>query len=218
MNHLSSLPPGVSLTVSEASWLLDRPSAAISQAVDRGLIVAGWGQGGEDSGTLRRLGPAKLRYLPVESELEGDLTPAARRRVYDALRGLPQGEHGLRLGRLWVELGDVDERIAARLGRLEQLRALVEQGPDAVPKLRGTGLPVHAVAALTRGQTVDETLEDCPGLTHEQGEGAAEYARAYPKAGRPHPARSFDRLLGDLGAAMGEDWPEPEATAPRLVP
>lgn len=218
MNHLASLPPGVSLTVSEASWLLDQPSAIVDRALDRGLAEAEQGRDSEDGGTLRRLGSAELRYLLVESELEADLTPSARRRVYDALRGLSPGEHSLRLGRLWIELGDVDERIVARLGRLEQLRALVEQGPDAVLLLRGTGLPVHAVAALTRGQTVDEILEDHPGLTREQVEGAAEYARAYPQAGRPYPARSFDRLLGDLGAAMGEDWPEPETTAPRLVP
>lgn len=208
----------VSLTVSEAGWVLERPTTAINRAVDRGLIRAERQRGEEGGGLLRRIGSAELRYLLVEDELEGDLTPAARRRVYELLRGLPPGEHGLRLGRLWVELGDVDERIAGRLRRLQELRALVELGPDGEPVLRGIGVPVHAVAALTRGQTVEEILEDHPGLTRGQVEGAAEYARAYPKAGRPYPSRSFKRLLGDLGAALGEDRPEPEVSAPRLVP
>lgn len=210
----------VSLTVSEASYVLDRPATAINRAVDRGLIEVERHRGGEGggAGTLRKIGPAELRYLLVEDELEGDLTPAARRRVYEALRGLPSGEHSLRLGRLLVELGDVDERIAARLRSLQELRALVESGPDGEPVLRGTGAPVHAVAALARGQSIEEIVEDHPGLTRAQVEGAVEYARAYPKAGRPYPARGLKRLLGDIGEAMGEDWPEPEASAPRLVP
>jgi uncharacterized protein (DUF433 family) len=217
------MDPAVSLTVSEASYVLDRPATAINRAVDRGLIEAErhhGGGGGAGPGTLRKVGPAELRYLSLEDELEGDLTPAARRRVYEALRGLPPGERKLRLGRrLLVELGDVDARIAARLRRLAELRALVEPGPDGgEPVLRGTGVPVHAAALAAQGQGAGEILDDYPGLTRAQVEGAVEYARAYPKAGRPYPARGLKRLLGDIGEAMGEDWPEPELAGPRPVP
>ena len=153
---------------------------------------------------LRKLGPAELRYLLVEGDLEGDLTPAARRRVYEALRTLPEGEHRVQVGpRLALELADVDARIAARLDRLEAAKAHVEEG-GAEPVLSGTDrLPVYLVAALAAGQGVDATLEDHPGLTRLQVEAAAEYAMAYPKTGRPYPGRSFKRMmseLADLGA------------------
>jgi len=212
---------GRGLTVGEASYVVERTAAAINRAVDRGLIEAAReprDTGGEGASVLRRLGPAELRYLLVEGDLEGDLTPAARRRVYDALRALPEGEHRVQVGpRLALELADVDERIAARLDRLDAAKAHVEEG-GAEPVLRGTdGVPVHLVAALATGQGVDATLEDHPGLTRAQVEAAAEYARAYPKSGRPFPARSFKRMLGglaDLGAfdpdgAEGEEGAGP---------
>ncbi len=193
---------GQVLTVSEASYVVERTAAAINRAVDRGLIEAARearGAGGEGGGVLRKLGPAELRYLLVEGDLEGNLTPAARRRVYDALRALPNGEHCVQVGpRLALELADVDERIAARLARLGAAKAYVEED-GAEPVLRGTdGVPVYLVAALAAGQGVDATLEDHSGLTRAQVEAAAEYARAYPKSGRPYPARSFTRMLGEL--------------------
>lgn len=203
---------GRELTVGEASYVVERPAAAINRAVDRGLIEAARAPrpGAQDGGgVLRKLGPAELRYLLVEGELEHDLTPAARRRVYEALRGLPEGEHQVRVGqRLALELADVDARIAARLARLEAAKAHVEEG-GAEPVLRGTdGVPAYLVAALAAGQGVEATLEDYPGLSRVQVEAAAEYARAYPKSGRPYPARSFKRMLGDL-ADLGAFDPEP---------
>ena len=61
---------------------------------------------------------------------------------------------------------------------------------------------------------MEAALEDYPGLMRAQVEGAVEYARAYPKTGHSFPEQSFKRLLGDIGEAMGEDWPEPELVAP----
>ena len=54
------------------------------------MIEAERQRGEEGGGLLRRIGSAELRYLMVEDELEGDLTLAARRRVYELLRGLPR--------------------------------------------------------------------------------------------------------------------------------
>lgn len=203
------------LTVGEASYVVERTAAAINRAVDRGLIEADRAPrdaGGEGGTVLRKLGPAELRYLLVEGDLEGDLTPSGRRRAYDAIRALPDGEHRVQVGpRLALELADVDERIAARLARLDAAKARVEQG-GAEPVLRGTdGVPVYLVAALAAGQGVDATLEDHPGLSRAQVEAAAEYARAYPKSGRPYPARSFTRMLGELADLGAFDPAEAEA-------
>jgi uncharacterized protein (DUF433 family) len=202
------------LTVGEASYVVERTAAAINRAVDRGLIEAAReprDAGGEGGTVLRKLGPAELRYLLVEGDLEGDLTPSGRRRAYDAIRALPDGEHRVQVGPgLALELADVDERIAARLARLDAAKAHMEEG-GAEPVLRGTdGVPVYLVAALAAGQGVDATLEDHPGLTRAQVEAAAEYARAYPKSGRPYPARSFTRMLGELADLGAFDPAEAE--------
>lgn len=202
---------GRELTVGEASYVVERPAAAINRAVDRGLIEAGRKpRPGKPNGgsVLRKLGTAELRYLLVEGDLEDDLTPSARRRVYEALRGLPEGEHQVRVGpRLALELADVDARIAARLARLDAAKAHVEEG-GIEPVLGDTdGPPAYLVAALAAGQGVDATLEDFPGLSRIQVEAALEYARAYPKSGRPYPARSFKRMLADL-ADLGVFDPE----------
>lgn len=205
---------GRTLTVSEASYVVGRTAAAINRAVDRGLIEADRqprDAGAERVSVLRKLGAAELRYLLLEGELEDDLTPAARRRVYDALRAMPDGEHRVQLSpRLALELADVDARIAARLNRLEAARAHVDEGA-AEPVLHGTnGVPVHLVAALAAGQGVEATLEDYSTLTRGQVEAAVEYACAYPKPGRPYPGRSFKRMLGNLADLGAFDPSEPD--------
>ena len=99
------------------------------------------------------------------------------------------------------------------------MKALVTDRPDADPIIRGTDIPVYVIAALARGQTVAEIIEDYPGLTPEQIDAAVEYAKVYPKTGRPLPTRSFKRMLGDMaesGVWDVEDDDEP--LTPRQIP
>ena len=113
---------------------------------------------------------------------------------------------------------DVDRRIDDRLKRLEQVKAVVDESrPD--PELRGTGVPVHVIAALARGQTIPEIAEDYPNLTTEQIGAAIEYAKIYPRAGRPPPSRSFKRMLGDLAEAGVRDLASsPPPAEPHPIP
>ena len=190
------------LTVGEASYVVERPAATINRAVDRGLIRAGrQPRRGKQAGpgVTRTLGEAELRYLLVEAALEENLTLSARSRVYQNLQTLLPGEHQVQVGhRLALDLRDVDSRIAVRLARLAEVRSHIDEGgTEAV--LRGSdGVPVHVVAALVAGQGLAATLEDYPSLSGPQLDAAVEYARAYPKPGRPYPPRSFKRMLGDL--------------------
>ena len=87
-----------------------------------------------------------------------------------------------------------------RLKRLEQVKALVDESASE-PVLRGAGVPVHVVSALARGQSTIEIVEDYPILTIQQVEAAVEYAKVYPRTGRPLPTRSLKRMLGDLATA-----------------
>ena len=209
----------INLTLSEASYVVGRSSVVINRAVDRGVIRSVKLRRGK--GTLRTLGPAELRFLKLTGNLDKDLTPAGRRRLYEALRRLPATTHRLALGPLELDLEGIDREIQERLRRLEEVRATV--GPDeggGDPVVRGAGVSVYVVAGLARGQTVEEILEDYPALTRGQVQAAVEYAKAYPKPGRPYPARSFKRMLGDLARAgvwdVESDPDEP--VTPRPMP
>ena len=60
----------------------------------------------------------------------------------------------------------------------------------SMPVVRGTRIPVHDLAASLTTGSVEDALNDYPGLDRDQIELARLYAAAYPLRGRPaHPAR-----------------------------
>lgn len=212
----AKMASAVSLTLNEAGYVVGQSSTAINRAVDRGVIKAKLQRRGK--ARLRKLGSAELRFLAIAGEVEKD-PPAARRKVYEAIRRLPPDAHRLEFGVMEFKLADVDRRIAERLRRLAEVKALVDVRPEAEPVLRGTNVSVYEVAALRRGQTAAEILEDYPGLTAEQVDAAVEYAKVYPKTGRPLPARSFKRMLSDMAASGAWDVESnDEPMTPRLIP
>jgi len=120
---------------------------------------------------------------------------------------------------LELNLPDIDQRIAQRLQRLQQVKALVDESRRGHPVLRGTNVSVYAAAALASSQSTPEIMEDFPGLVSTQIDAAVEYAKVYPKAGRPLPARSFKRMLSDLASAGTWDLEnDSEPVLPRPIP
>jgi len=154
------------LTLSEAGYILDRSPAALNKAVDTGVIRARQRRVGK--AVQRLIGPAELRFLLLSEKLEGDLTPAGRRRLYEAVRRLSADAHRVALGEVILDLARIDEDLKSRLRRLEAVRKWVDAGDDEQgPVMKGTRIPVYMVAALARGQTMEEILEDFPSLTRE---------------------------------------------------
>lgn len=206
-----------SFTLNEAGYVVGQSSTAINRAVDRGVIKVTLQRRG--GGQLRKVGTAELRFLAIANEVEKDLTPAARRKVYEAMRRLPSDARRLEIGVMQFTLEKIDERIAERLLRLAEVNKLVEQRSGADPIIRGTNVSAYVVAALSRGQTTEEIGEDYPDLTMQQIEAAIDYAKVYPRPGRPLPARSFKRSLSD--AAASGAWAvtdDEEPIAPRAMP
>ncbi|MGE3874205.1 MAG: DUF433 domain-containing protein [Parvibaculaceae bacterium] len=206
------------LTLSEAGYVLGRSTSGLNKAVDTGEIRARQRKIGKV--VERLLGPAELRFLRLADELDKDLTPAGRRRLYDALRKLSADKHRVRLGELELDLARIDTDLKSRVDRLRGIRQKVEMQRgrrDAV--IRGTRVSAHLIAALARTQTIGEILEDFPSLDRAQVDAAIEYAKAYPKRGRPYAARSLKRTLSDL-AELGvfEETEGNEETAPRKIP
>ncbi|MBK3666448.1 DUF433 domain-containing protein [Bradyrhizobium diazoefficiens] len=206
------------LTLTEAGYVLKRSAAALNKAIDTGVVRARQRRAG--SGVQRLLGPTEMRYLLVADGLERDLTPAGRRRLYEAIRQLSFDAHRVAFGELVLDLGKIDADLKSRLHRLDELRRRVQVGTGRnEPIIKGTKIPVYMVAALARGQSVQEIVDDFPLLTRDQVEAAIEYAKAYPKRGRPYPPRSLKRALAEL-ADLGAFDEEAEAgeVAPRLIP
>jgi uncharacterized protein (DUF433 family) len=209
--------PALTLTLSEASFVLERSLSVLNKAVDTGVIRARRRTAGKR--VQRLLGAAELRFLQLANELDRNLTPTGQRRLYQALRNLSAEAHRVKLGSMELDLVRVDRELKARLSRLDSVRKQIDRKkgqPDAV--IRGTSVPAHLIAALARTQTVDEILEDFPSLRRGQVEAAIEYARAYPKRGRPYAGRSLKRTLSDM-ADLGvfEDTASDEAS-PRTIP
>jgi uncharacterized protein (DUF433 family) len=205
----------VSLTTSEAGYVLERSNVAINKAVDTGLIRATIRPGADGRGTSRVLGTPELRFLKVADVLDKDFTRLGQRKIYEAICRLPHQEHQLQLGMLTIELSPLDRLLEARLSRLAALRGGVTPSEAGEPVIRGTSVPVYAVANLARGQTIEQIMEDYPSLTRALVEDAIEYARAYPKKGRPYPAHSFKRAIADLG--LGKLETPRTREGPRLI-
>ncbi|MEO9341005.1 DUF433 domain-containing protein [Mesorhizobium sp. SB112] len=205
------------LTLTEAGYVLNRSTTVLNKAVDTGVIRARQRRVG--SAVQRLLGPAEMRFLLVADRLEKDLTPAGRRRLYEAIRQLSADVHRVSLGELVLDLGKVDADLQGRLRRLEEHRLWVKADDGGDPLISGTTIPVHMVAALARTQPVEEIVADFPSLIPKQVASAIEYAKAYPRRGRPYPARSLKRALAELAdlGAFDEDAPAAEI-APRRIP
>jgi uncharacterized protein (DUF433 family) len=186
----------VSLTLNEASYVVGQSSTAINRAVDRGIIRAKLQRRGKVQ--LRKIGSPELRFLAIAGEVERDLTPAARRKVYEAVRRLPADAHLLSIGIMEFKLAEIDQRIAGRLQQLQDMKALVEEHPDADPVIRGTNVSAYVIAALAQGETVAEIIDDYPGLNAGQIEAATAYTKVYPRPGHPLPTRSFKKMLADM--------------------
>ena len=207
----------VSLTLNEAGYVVEQSNTAINRAVDRGVIKAKLQRRGNVS--LRKVGPAELRFLAISGEVGRNLTPSCRKQVYEAIRRLSADAPRLEFGLMTFQLVDVDRRIAARLKRLEDIKMLIAEPENAEPVLCGINVPVYEIAALSRGQTVAEIVEDYPGLTPAQVAAAVEYASVYPKAGRPLPTRSLKRMLSDMAASGVWDVErDGEPIEPRPIP
>ncbi len=191
-------------TLSEAGYVLGRSPATLNKAVDTGIIQARQSKVGNI--IQRLLGRAELRFLRLADELEKDLTPAGRRRLYGALRKLPDDAHKLQLGQLQLDLAQIDNDLKDRMTRLEAIKYRIDsKGDRSEAVIRGTSITAYLVAALARDQGPDAVLKDFPSLTRDQVEAAIEFAKAYPKRGRPYPTKSLKTTLAALADAGAFD-------------
>ena len=108
--------------------------------------------------------------------------------------------HEVRFGRLSVSLDDLKAEVEKRARELTTLAKKIEFRPDGEAVLKGTDVEAHRIAALLAGgMGAEEVREDYPSLTLEQIATTRAYAEAYPKSGRPYPAKTVKRALKGAG-------------------
>lgn len=219
------------VTLQEAQFLVDRPINEINKAIERGEFKArialvsaapktkqkrvrrtvrgrrsrethvfGYAPPKTVTKKVRMLDPEVLVYLALGKDVQEHLTPAARRRLFKAIEISPTTDK-VDIGFMQVQLKDARVKVLKRYRALRDIRTGIEERKGAEPVFRGTDLKVYQIAALAEGQGVEETLEDFPSVKRKQVLRALDYARAYPKKGRPYPALSLKRTLGDLAAS-----------------
>ena len=227
------------VTLQEAQFLVDRPIDEINKAIERGEVTTrielvttpaqakrkrvrsavqrgratnarGYAPPKTSTQKVRMLGPEGLVYLALGKDLQESLTPMARRRLVEAIHASSATDK-VTIGFVQVQLKEARAKLARRYKALRDVHTGIDKRAGTEPMFRGTDVKVYQIAALAEGQGVDETLEDYPGLKRKQVLRALDYARAYPKKGRPYPARSLKRAIGNLAAsgvfAVSEDAP-----------
>ena len=203
----------MTLTPREAAFVVDSDMRTVQRAVDGGVVR-------KRTRTVRGrrtrvLGRSELRFFGALRGHEDTLTPAGRQKLYEAVRR-PRGGKAT-VGPFVVDVERVDRWIERRLAELDRIKGRVEGGEGGEPVLRGTAVPVHVVAALADAGGVDGARRAYPSLSKADVEAAVQYARVYPKKGRPYPEKSLKRMLREL-ALPDEVFGEPDGeSGPREV-
>jgi uncharacterized protein (DUF433 family) len=163
--------------------------------------------------TVRKVGAPELLFLAVARELQADLTPTGRRKLYQAIKAEGIETGAVVLGPFKANVTKTARALAARLKRLQSVRQGIVEEAGKDPVIKSTEVSAYRVAALAKEQTIDEILVDYPGLSKQQVERAIDYATAYPKPGRPYPSRSFKRAAGALADSGMFDPPAEDNAA-----
>jgi uncharacterized protein (DUF433 family) len=190
------------LSSHEAAYLAGVKERETHRAIDEHLVP-------ED---LVRVSAGKREFAPAASVLiafyvdhKDKLTGKERRRVIDSVAHrvhralidqkamtlssgfatdfpMEDGDHDLERIRPYIE------RVRGRLDRLEMARELVQSSSailGGTPVIRGTRVPVHAVAGTYADEGAEGARAAYPGLDHDTVELAKLYADTHPPRGRP---------------------------------
>lgn len=193
----------MAVTVNEAAFLAGVPVKAVNRAIDREHI---------QSRPLRRSTDRAARGVDASDALylsfSSVLAPELRAKVYRMFRGkaLPELPRRIELGPIAIDLRQAIENFERRLELLMRIGERVEMDPGVRggdPVFAGTRVPVYAIARkLELGSTREELTEDYPRLREGDIDLAAQYARLYPRRGRPRAewTRGMERAEDAPGA------------------
>ena len=186
-------------TPAEAAAVTQLPLKAVNNAIDKKTITARtMHKGGVRS---RLVAESALVYLSLERDLVGDTTPSFRRKLFKAIAAAPAKRvKRVAVGTLTLDVGRSWREVAQRIRDLRRAERLAGTDADilgGVPVFRGTRIPIHMIADLSRqGETAEQLRKGYPRLTDEMIRLAPIYAGAHPLRGRPRRQPWQGRLKG----------------------
>jgi uncharacterized protein (DUF433 family) len=187
------------ITVNEAAFVAGVSVKVVNQAIDRKQIQALYFRRATDR-TARGVGVSDAVFLRVRRVLAPDLWA----KLYRSFKGKAIGELPRRyeVGMVMIDFGRAIEEVSGRLRLLERIADRVEVDAEVrggEPVFRGTRTPVYTIARkLELGSATEELREDYPQLRPEDLELARQYAKLYPRRGRPRTEGT--RRAGEKGA------------------
>ncbi|MEW5930308.1 MAG: DUF433 domain-containing protein [Gemmatimonadota bacterium] len=189
----------------EAAFATGLSEKTINQAIDRAEVGA---PGHAQSGGERVLGFPDLLYLRLRGDVGRLLSAEGKRRLRQQLAHAVRERRSpaaVSIGVMEVQVESEARALEEKLTRIEEARTLVVSDPEVragEPVVRGTRIPVHALADLaSQGADHEELLEDYPALTRESLDAVLLYARMYPRRGRPRRAPWKDGAEAGPGGA-----------------
>lgn len=176
----------MAMTVNEAAFAAGVSVKAVNQAIDRDHIqVRALRRATDRAG--RGVDPGDAVYLRVRQLLAPEIWP----KLYRSFRGKPLSElpRQLEVRSVVFDFEHVIEEVEARLKLLGAIRERIEADPEVrggEPVFRGTRTPVYTIARkIELGSTTEELREDYPQLQPGDLALATQYAKLYPRRGRP---------------------------------
>lgn len=174
------------ITVNEAAFAADVSLKTVNQAIDREHVRTVEMKRLADR-VRRGIDASDVVYLSVREVL----APPIRAKLYRFLHGTPLDELPLRFEAppVVLDLAPAVHEARKRLEFLSRIEERVEIDAEVrggEPVIRGTRIPVHGIARkLELGSTAEELYEDHPCLEYGDLEIARQYAKLYPRRGRP---------------------------------
>lgn len=180
-----------SLNRREAALLAEVSLRSVDKAIEEKVVRPSRGR---RQGTVLDRGDVLAIALIARAQLP--LSKPTKRRINEWIHGFPPEEaleetkelllSDVLILRFDAEFGQLATRLGRYLeGRERHIESRLEvQGGE--PVIAGTRLPVHALAErLRRGDSIDDLVEDYPGISRGAFEAARIYAESHPKRGRP---------------------------------
>jgi uncharacterized protein (DUF433 family) len=200
MSTLAERRTEKTVSVNEAAFAAGVSVKAVNQAIDRKHIRTRELRRATDR-ARRGIGATDVVYLAVSHVL----APEVRAKLHRSFRGRSLSElpRQFQTGAVVLDLENAIREVEARLELLAKIEERVEADADVrggEPVFAGTRTPVFAIARKVElGSTAQELEEDYPQLQPGDVELAAQYAKLYPRRGRPRAewARGLKRASRD---------------------
>jgi len=177
--------PGV-ISVNEAAYVAGLSVKTVNQAIDREQIPVRELRRESDR-AARGVDASDAVYLRIRQVVAPDLWPWLHR--FFRGKTLTDVPRQLVAGKVTFVFEGAIQEAEERLDLLAKIGDRVEKDPavrGGEPVFRGTRTPVYGIARkLELGSTVQELTEDYPHLQADDFDLARQYAKLYPRRGRP---------------------------------